>query len=247
MSSSKEVEIRDDSFQETANPMAGKHIEIEMSDLEQQKIDEHDSQPLTTTNNSSSSGCCCCSTKKRCCSIFFSIILTILGILLLGGSIAVQSMASPYIDTMFREASTVCGITSDNYGGWESNFENSIPNYQKLTLFDIDNPVSVYEGGKAEVEEIGPFTYQCWAKKFNVDFRDSNKFVSYNEYSVCSFVPSLSCPDCHESRYVVSYSPGYAKLLTRVVNEGTLHLKIAGCTTAQIKAIGDIDPYDTAK
>lgn len=214
------------------------HFEI---DVEVQKDEEADSTPLT--GQGSDSSCC----NSSCLTKTLSVILIVLGIVITGGSIIVTKKGAPYVGDMFKGASTVCSQESNNYPGWESNFDSSVANYQKLTMFHVSNAASFYEGGKAEVEEVGPFVYQCWKKKLNVEFTADQKFVSFQEYQACEFVPSMSCSDCHEGRTFVNPSPGYAKVLTNTVNEGMLFLKSAGCSSRQLKAIGEIDPTDTSK
>ena len=153
-------------------------------------------------------------------------------------------MASPYVSDILTGAAQVCGKDSPNYSGWLSNTDSSVKSFEEITLYEIANPVEVLGGGKAMVEEIGPWAYRCYTVKFDVNFRDNDSSVEYQEYSVCEFDSEASCSDCGEKvdNLVVSYSPGYSKILTKVVNEGTLHLTLAGCTSTQIKAIGSIDP-----
>jgi len=143
-----------------------------------------------------------------------------------------------YVHNLFVDGATICDANDPSYKDWVSNFDSTEMSITELYLYDVLNPSDYMTGGVAEIDEVGPFSFDCRDKKFDVMFAGAT--VEYKSYKKCEFVDTLSCDKCLFEKQITNLSPAYGSILTQTVNEGVLLLKAAGCSQEQIANIGGL-------
>ena len=140
------------------------------------------------------------------------------GLLVLSVATFATLFGPKYVHNMFIDLSTICNENDSAFKSWASNLDSDRPAITGLFLYDVKNAADFLQNGaKAEVDEIGPFAFDCRDKHFNVVFKGAT--VEYKSFRRCSFVEEKSCEDCKFSNGITNLSPGYAKVLALAMNE----------------------------
>jgi len=147
-----------------------------------------------------------------------------------------------YLSKQFIDASVVCDAKDPGYKGWEDGFlEDASPAYKDFYVYDVKNAAAFLTGAaKAEVQELGPWVFQCKSKNVAVEFEGAT--VEYNSYTMCEHAPDheLNKHKLPLSTPITHYNAAYSTILASAQNEGILLLNAEGCSTTQIGNIADL-------
>ncbi|XP_029047510.2 sensory neuron membrane protein 1-like [Osmia bicornis bicornis] len=75
----------------------------------------------------------------------------------------------------------------------------------KIYIFNVTNPTEILAGAKPIVQEVGPFFYDVYKHKVNLEDREEDDTVEYNFKSTWYFNPSLSNGLTGEEEVVVPH------------------------------------------
>ncbi|KAG8196569.1 hypothetical protein JTE90_003582 [Oedothorax gibbosus] len=117
-------------------------------------------------------------------------VLGFLGVLLLVVGIVALSLFPIIMKAKIQE-NMVLEDGKENYEKWK---ETPIPVTFKVFLFNITNPEEVIAGGKPNVKDIGPFTYEQYRSKDVLSFNHTLKTVTYDDKKRYHFLPNKSAP-----------------------------------------------------
>lgn len=159
------------------------------------------------------------------------------GIVLLaaGLTLFIGKYPSELIDNAMNDQ-LVISLNSPVYDDWMT---PPPPIYMQYWLFNVTNPKEVIEGGKANVTEMGPYTYQLYQPRFNAIFYD-NRSVSYQYNHTLVFRPEMS--NGSETDIVINVN---VPLLTVSAMLKYKHLNALekGILEEIIKILGDSDTF----
>ncbi|XP_055374670.1 sensory neuron membrane protein 1-like [Condylostylus longicornis] len=116
-------------------------------------------------------------------AIFF-LILLIFGIL-------VNWLAFPFFLKRAIQNKVVLTPKSETRKLWE---KVPFPVDFKVYVFNITNPDEVTNGGRPHVQEVGPFFFDEWKEKYDLEDDEEKDTVTYHMRNTFIFRPDKSCP-----------------------------------------------------
>lgn len=99
---------------------------------------------------------------------------------------------------------------------------------RKIFLFNLTNP-EMFRAGLAtpNFEEIGPFVYRYYERKFNVNFTDDGSRVSYDAQNIYVYQPQLSAYPTDKDLRIINVNIFYVGLINTVDGEANLPFVLA--------------------
>jgi hypothetical protein len=140
------------------------------------------------------------------------------GVVLAATAIALVSYLPGYTDASIKKAASI--NDPDSYKSFVRNDQaDAVPKYFQYHHFNLTNPAEYLKGGKAILEEIGPFNL----REYNVfiDAKIDNFWgtISYREWDHYVLEEDGSCPSCLKDAKITSFNAAYLNALTSLFNE----------------------------
>lgn len=124
----------------------------------------------------------------------------VVGIVLLVSGFILGYLVFPPIVTKTIVESVQIVKDTDQYERWK---EVPQPLDFKVYIFNVTNPHEIQQGGTPKVEEIGPFVYLQYRRKYNIRFSRDNEQVSYFQQQTFKFDAERSYPYREDDPIVV--------------------------------------------
>ncbi|XP_070499103.1 sensory neuron membrane protein 2 isoform X1 [Chironomus tepperi] len=124
----------------------------------------------------------------------------VVGIVLLASGLILGYLVFPPIVTKTIIESVQIVKDTEQYDRWR---EVPQPLEFKVYIFNVTNPLEVQQGGTPRVEEIGPYVYLQYRRKYNIRFSRDNEQVSYYQQQTFKFDAERSHPYREDDPIVV--------------------------------------------
>jgi hypothetical protein len=119
----------------------------------------------------------------------------------------------------------VDSTSAPNYEQWQTNTRGTeddiIPTYT-IYFFDIQNPDGIINGEKPVVVEVGPYAFNEYYFKFDIEWTDGGDTVTYNSQRYYVFDPTKSGPGLTaDDSVLVPYAAviGFSHVLDKIPPE----------------------------
>ena len=115
-------------------------------------------------------------------------------------AIIVPVILNILLDMEVNEQVVISSTSSPNYPAWQTNVpaspdeEPAISINYLLYFFDTQNPNEVLNGAKPVLVQRGPYAFQEWYNKFDVQFTDDGDTVTYQNQRYYTFNPEQTAP-----------------------------------------------------
>lgn len=146
-------------------------------------------------------GCCSCGTFKNknhklfCCCFSTMMVSLLLGIIL-------PLILYKFVDDSIQAEVVIDSTSAKNYDVWKTNAEGKgFDDYKvhfDLWYFDIQNVDDILKGAKPIVVEVGPYAYNEYFNKFNIEWSDHGDTVTFYNYKYYIFDQSRTGPGLTE-------------------------------------------------
>ncbi|MHA1988956.1 MAG: hypothetical protein ACW98D_20240, partial [Promethearchaeota archaeon] len=144
------------------------------------------------------------------------------GISMIPTSLVIDNMIQDEIDEAIADQVTVPDPDDDDYDEWLSNdHKDAIPYYSNFNMWNLTNQMEYLTGAKPVYEEVGPYVFRDYTKKYNVRFSDDGEEVSYNQYTTYEFDPFKSGTRTLQDK-ITNINPGYLGVLDMTKSEKNL-------------------------
>jgi len=166
----------------------------------------------------------CCKARHILPCVAGALLALCIGCLLIG------LLLPSTITAKLEERAQVCGPSSSGYDDWLTNDPNNslgvegpfVPQYREFWAWNLTNQEEYLAGGKAILQEAGPYSYHSYKTRFDITFTEATqKFRNWNRLE---FSPETSCATCSEDDLITSLNPVYLEAITKTQGETNLIL-----------------------
>lgn len=107
------------------------------------------------------------------------------------------------VDMGINEQVAIDSTGNPNFKSWQNNVVSPGSDDVKVTytvnLFDLQNPTEVMSGGKPKVVERGPYVYNEYYQKIDIEWSNDGDIVTYNIYRYYIYNQAMSGPGTSEA------------------------------------------------
>jgi hypothetical protein len=98
------------------------------------------------------------------------------------------------VDTLIDEEVVIDSVNSPSYSDWQTNINGDTDIHYDIYFFDVQNENEILAGEKPIVVELGPYSFNEYFYKFDIDFSSDGTEVTYNNQRFYTFNPVRSGP-----------------------------------------------------
>lgn len=106
--------------------------------------------------------------------------------------------------------------------------EGDLPTFRKYYFWNLTNAEEYLSGATPEFEEIGPYTYQQFNRKINVNYNSDFSEITYQTYTYYKFNQSESFAGASLDDVIVNINPAYLGVLAGAGSELALVTSFVG-------------------
>eukprot|EP00736_Rhodelphis_marinus_P002156 Rmarinus@m.25929 len=160
-----------------------------------------------------------------------SLLLGIFGAILIGAAFLISWYIDKTLDEEVEKSAILDGYCDDDYEYWVTNCcdkERHGIEYMRFYLWNITNTEEFLAGEKPVLQEVGPYSYRQYIDRFDVEFYDDNRRVSFKNYIRWIFEPSTSITEDgrqlnDKTDLITTVNAAYAGAVSLVSGERVLY------------------------
>lgn len=137
-------------------------------------------------------------------------------------AVIVPIVLNSIIDSSINSEVVIDGTNAANYEAWQTNINGPGADVQigyDLYFFDVQNADEILEGAKPVVVEVGPYAFNEFYYKFNIEWSDGGDTVTYNTQRFYIFNAGRTGPGLSEFDELTLPYPtvlGFQYLLSKI-------------------------------
>lgn len=98
------------------------------------------------------------------------------------------------VDSLIDDEVVIDSFNSPSYSDWQTNINGDIDIHYEVYFFNVQNENEILTGAKPIVVELGPYSFNEYFYKFDIDFSSDGTEVTYNNQKFYTFNPDRSGP-----------------------------------------------------
>ncbi len=152
-----------------------------------------------------------------------AIALLAVGLIMMPTGFVLADVIQGEIDEGVEDYTASPAEGDEGYGYWlTDDYDDAIPTYIKFYMYDLRNPDHFLDGDKPIFKEKGPYYFQKYSHKYDVDFDADEDKVKYNSYTNYKFLPEKSTTGASLDDKITNINPAYLGVMEEVGNEREL-------------------------